>query len=222
MSADLKVMSSFNEFMNRAAYPCVGARIAHNKGRIELHSFQNIYDDSEDPLLLERLYDFIARYHRQKQMFFSFVAVFTDCEVGSEAGFERALWTRLQALHDKDCEKYAWDARVSNSPADPDFSFSLGGEGFFIVGLNPYSNRRSRKFRYPAMVFNLHSQFQRLKDENKFDSMKNKIRKNDTVFCGKLNTALADHGDESEARQYSGRAVAKEWQCPFTVRNNND
>ncbi|MDR6983568.1 FPC/CPF motif-containing protein YcgG [Rheinheimera pacifica] len=222
MSADINAVTSFNEFVGQAAYPCVGAKIAHNKGRIELHRFQNIYDDNEDRLLLAQLYDFIARYNRQKHIFFSFVCIFTDCEVGSDAGFERALWARLQALHDKDCQKHGWDARVSNNPADPNFSFSLGGEGFFIIGLNPYSKRRSRKFQYPAIVFNLHSQFQQLKDEEKFDSMKKRIRKNDTLFCGQMNATLADHGEASEARQYSGRTVGSKWQCPFSPRNNNE
>lgn len=222
MSADINVVTSFNEFLCKSAYPCVGAKIAHNKGRIELHSFQNIHDDKEDRLLLTRLYDFIERYNHQKHIFFSFVCIFTHCEVGSDAGFERALWARLQALHEKDSHTYAWDGRVSNNPADTNFSFSLGGEGFFIIGLNPYSNRRSRKFQYPAIVFNLHSQFQQLKDEDKFDSMKNQIRKNDAVFCGQLNATLADHGEASEARQYSGRAVGRNWQCPFSPRSENE
>lgn len=220
--ADANVIASFNAFLRQPAYPCVGAKIAHNKGRIELHSFNNIYDDSEDELLLARLYDFIKRYNQQKHMFFSFVCTFTNCEVGSDAGFERALWARLQALHNKDCQTHAWDTRVSSNPTDTNFSFSLGGEGFFIIGLNPYSSRLSRKFQYPAIVFNLHSQFQQLKDNNKFDSMKKQIRKNDMAFCGRFNATLADHGDASEARQYSGRDVGSKWQCPFSPRSDNE
>lgn len=222
MAAAADLTTCFNDFLSAKGYPCVGAKVAQNKKQIELHSFDNIQSDSEDNLILAQLYDFIARYNQQQRIFFSFVCVFTQCDVGSEIGFERALWARLQGLHNKDCRKHGWDPRVSNNPDSNDFSFSLGGQAFFIIGLNPFSNLKSRKFQYPAIVFNLHSQFQKLKDENKFQSMRAQIRKNDKVFCGHVNNTLADHGDESEARQYSGRVIGSNWQCPFSQRSNNE
>ena len=212
----------FDDFLSEDGYPCVGAKVARNKKQIELHCFQDIASDSEDVVLLIQLYEFIARYNQQQRMFFSFVCAFTNCDVVSERGFERALWARLQALHNKDSQTHGWDPRVSNNPEDNNFSFSLGGEAFFIIGLNPFSTLRSRKFQYPAIVFNLHSQFQQLKDENKFASMRAQIRKNDQVFCGQVNATLADHGDGSEARQYSGRATGSNWQCPFSKRSGNE
>lgn len=222
MANTAALAASFDEFLVQDGYPCVGAKVARNKRQIELHRFQDIHSDSEDEDLLSLLYDFIKRYNQQQRIFFSFVCAFTNCDVGSDRGFERALWARLQALHNIDSKVFAWDPRVSNDPDDDNFSFSLGGEAFFIIGLNPYSKLKSRKFRYPAIVFNLHSQFQQLKDQNKFESMRSQIRKNDKVFCGQVNTTLADHGDGSEARQYSGRAISNNWQCPFTQRSDND
>ena len=35
---------------------------------------------------------------------------------------------------------------------------------------------------------------------------------------GTINPNLADFGDASEARQYSGRAVEANWTCPFRPR----
>lgn len=222
MFADAELVTEFNDFLCQDGYPCVGAKVAHNKKQIELHQFTDISSSREDAILLDDLYAFIQRYNRQRRIFFSFVCVFTGCNVCSDTGFEQALWARLQALHQRDSEKYDWDNRVSSNPQSENFSFSLGGEAFFIIGLNPHSNRRSRQFRYPSIVFNLHSQFQALKNQNKFQSMRNQIRKNDAKFCGGRNSNLADHGEQSEACQYSGRAVGDKWQCPFKLRRRHD
>jgi hypothetical protein len=35
---------------------------------------------------------------------------------------------------------------------------------------------------------------------------------------GSLNPNLADFGEQSEARQYSGRATEADWVCPFHRR----
>ena len=37
-------------------------------------------------------------------------------------------------------------------------------------------------------------------------------------MAGSINPMLARHGDASEARQYSGRAVGGDWVCPFQGR----
>ncbi|WP_213994725.1 guanitoxin biosynthesis heme-dependent pre-guanitoxin N-hydroxylase GntA [Arsukibacterium sp.] len=212
----------FDEFITQKGYPCVGAKVARNKRRIELHKFRDISSSNDDDAILRCIYQFISKFRQQNDIFFSLVCVFTACDTHSDAGFERALWARLQALHNKDCKRFNWDTRVSEQPADANFSFSLGGEGFFIIGLNPYSQRKSRRFCYPAIVFNLHSQFEKLKEQHKFHSMRQQIRKNDAVFCGEPNPVLSDHGEASEARQYSGRAVAANWRCPFSARRNNE
>ncbi|WP_290617096.1 MULTISPECIES: guanitoxin biosynthesis heme-dependent pre-guanitoxin N-hydroxylase GntA [unclassified Arsukibacterium] len=215
-------LACFDEFITQHGYPCVGAKIARNKRRIELHKFRDISSEKDDEAILHCIYQFISQFKQQNDIFFSLVCVFPGSDTGSDAGFERALWARLQALHNKDSKRFNWDSRVSDIPAETHFSFSLGGEAFFIIGLNPYSQRKSRQFRYPAIVFNLHNQFEQLKEQNKFYSMRQQIRKNDAVFCGKPNPVLADHGEVSEARQYSGRAVGAEWRCPFSARRHNE
>jgi len=37
---------------------------------------------------------------------------------------------------------------------------------------------------------------------------------------GSLNPNLADFGERSEARQYSGREVEEHWRCPFHRANS--
>ena len=96
---------------------------------------------------------------------------------------------------------------MSDDPDDPLFSFSFGGRAFFVVGLHPHSSRMSRSFRWPALVFNPHSQFGRLRGEGRFERIQHAIREREIAVQGSLNPNLADFGERSEARQYSGRAV---------------
>ena len=65
------------------------------------------------------------------------------------------------------------------------------------------------------MVFNLHDQFETLRAEGKYEGMREKILVRDEALAGSRNPMLARHGDASEARQYSGRAVDEAWRCPF-------
>jgi uncharacterized protein len=45
--------------------------------------------------------------------------------------------------------------------------------------------------------------------------MREKIMVRDEVLAGDRDPMLARHGEASEARQYSGRAVDDAWRCPF-------
>ena len=135
----------------------------------------------------------------------------------SEPEFERLLWTRVQSLSDKDVWRgQHYDAKVSPDPSNPHFSLSFGGEAFFIVGLHPNASRPARRLQRPTMVFKLHEQFERLRAEGKYENMREKILVRDEALAGSRNPMLARHGDASEARQYSGRVVDQDWQCPFS------
>ena len=64
-------------------------------------------------------------------------------------------------------------------------------------------------------MFNLHDQFERLREEGRYERMRERIIERDIALAGDANPMLARHGETSEARQYSGRAVGEDWQCPF-------
>ena len=104
---------------------------------------------------------------------------------------------------------------VSADPEDPHFSLSFGGEAFFVVGLHPRASRAARRFPRPTLVFNLHDQFERLRVEGRYERMRERIIERDVALAGSANPMLARHGEASEARQYSGRLVDEDWQCPF-------
>lgn len=83
-----------------------------------------------------------------------------------------------------------------------------------MVGLHPSASRLAPM---PMLVFNLHEQFQRLRAGGGYDRMRETIRRRDRNFQGTNNPMVADHGEISEARQYSGRAVEVGWRAPFAA-----
>lgn len=87
--------------------------------------------------------------------------------------------------------------------------------------MHPKASRLARTSLYPTMVFNLHEQFTRLRTRGKFETMKQAIRTRETAFQGSINPMLASFGENSEARQYSGRAVPDNWVCPFHSHKND-
>ncbi|MCC2975647.1 YqcI/YcgG family protein [Sphingomonas sp. PL-96] len=197
-------------------FPCVGAKAALAKGTLEVLGCTRIDSAWDDVRIHDALLRFAEEYRRDKTMYRSFAVVFDGPETLSEAEFERALWQRVQSLSDKDVWRgQEYDARVSPDPENPHFSLSFGGEAFFVVGLHPHSSRPARRFDRPTMVFNLHDQFERLRAEGKYESMREKILVRDEALAGSRNPMLARHGAASEARQYSGREVDAAWRCPF-------
>ena len=162
-------------------------------------------------------------YARDPVLFQSFAVVFDGPDDLTETEFEQHLWNRVQSLTEKDVHAdQLHDARVSSDPGDPHFSLSFGGQGFFVVGLHPNASRRARRFERPTLVFNLHDQFERLREEGRYEKLRSTILARDDVYSGGLNPMLSRHGAASEARQYSGRAVDEAWACPFHRAAQND
>jgi FPC/CPF motif-containing protein YcgG len=207
----------FLDRVGRGDFPCVGAKSAAAHEGIEFFEAGDLRDGADDAALLAKLQDFAARAPVDA-LFVSFVAIFAVTPRLDEAGFEAALWQRLQALHLLDTREYAWDSGVSADPASPDFSMSFGGRAFYVVGLHPGAGRRARRFPFAALVFNLHSQFEALREDGRYEKMRESITERDIAYSGSRNPMLKAHGEASEARQYSGRMVGPDWRCPFSAQ----
>ena len=205
--------------IGRADFPCVGAKSALAHDGIETFEAGDLRDAAHDAALLAQLQDFAARTAADA-LFVSFVALFPRTPRLEEAAFEAALWQRLQALHELDARHFAWDESVSSDPRSPQFSMSLGGRAFYVIGVHPGASRRARRFACAALVFNLHSQFETLREDGRYDKMRAAIAERDLAYSGSSNPMLAGHGEASEARQYSGRQVGAQWRCPFSAQGN--
>ncbi|KQM98190.1 guanitoxin biosynthesis heme-dependent pre-guanitoxin N-hydroxylase GntA [Sphingomonas sp. Leaf25] len=197
-------------------FPCVGAKSAMAKGTLDVLVCSRIDSAWDDVRIHDALMRLAEAYRRDRAMYRSFAVIFEGPDDLSENAFERALWQRVQSLSDKDVWRgQEYDTRVSTDPDNPHFSLSFGGEAFFIVGLHPNASRPARRFERPTLVFNLHDQFERLRAEGKYETMREKILVRDEALAGSRNPMLERHGAASEARQYSGRVVDDRWACPF-------
>ena len=189
------------------------AQTVFTQDNYQIKNYGNFTQRGTATKLLRDLKQYIENYDEGSNEFLTFIAVFENEENLSEIDFEKRLWMQLQMLSYLD--DHAWDGSVSSNPDDKDFSFSVHGRAFYIVGMHPNSSREARQSPYPCMVFNLHSQFEKLRDMNVYRNLRNRIRRRDKKQNGSVNPMLADFGEASEARQYSGRMVGENWECPY-------
>ena len=200
-----------------ADFPCVGAKAAVARGTLSLLSCNRIDSAWDDLRIHDALLHFAEDYRADPALFRSLAVVFDEPVVMEEHDFEQMLWNRVQSLSDKDVWRgQAYDDRVSADPDSPHFSLSFGGEAFFVVGLHAQASRPARRFAKPTMIFNLHDQFTTLREQGRYETMREKIMMRDEAVAGSRNPMLTRHGEMSEARQYSGRSVDSVWRCPFS------
>lgn len=212
-----KIDSAYKEYILGKDHPCIMAKSLFKMNRYNLHVYNDMHDSVVLLHLLDDLRKYLADYDFESTSFESFLAVFPNSSYANEREFENALWKSLQHLHNLDDSP--WDPSVSDDPDNPHFSFSLCGRAFYMVGLHPASSRIARQAPYTTLVFNLHHQFEKLREMGTYDAVKNTIRKNDELLQGSINPVLRDHGTETETRQYSGRNVEADWKCPFHTNN---
>ncbi|MDQ3481793.1 MAG: YqcI/YcgG family protein [Pseudomonadota bacterium] len=198
------------------SFPCVGAKSAMACGTLRILVCRSLESAWDDVQIHSELLDWARAYREDSRGLRSLAVVFEGpCDL-TEERFEQLMWKRLQSLADKDeWRGQSYDRRVSPDPDDPHFALSFGGAAFFVVGLHPGASRPGRRVPRPTLVFNLHDQFERLREEGRYESMREKIVRRDVALAGSVNPMLARYGEASGARQYSGRAVDDHWRCPF-------
>jgi FPC/CPF motif-containing protein YcgG len=204
--------ATFRDSVMQQEFPCLGARAAFNAGSYALHVYDLLGSNRSTSELGNDLSQF-TRSELRNHEYATFVAVFRGPETENEPQFEALLWQQLGMLNRADAEP--WDPSVRSDPADPMFSFSFAGQALYVIGMHPQSSRLARRFPWPALVFNPHVQFDRLRADGKWKRMQETIRQRDEALQGSINPMLSDFGESSEARQYSGRAVEEDWRPPF-------
>ena len=209
------IVAAIEEMVAHPEYPCLGARSVFRRDAATLVVLDDLADTTEGGTL-DTLGAALAHYAHEVDAdgdLVSFVACFRGPVPQQESDFESLLWGALQHLHDND--DTPWAGGVASDPDNPHFAFSVAGTAFFVVGLHPNSSRVARRAPLPTLVFNLHEQFERMRGDGRYVRMRDTIRRRDTDLQGSLNPMVSDHGDSSEARQYAGRAVPRDWSAPF-------
>lgn len=214
----LFVHESFRSLALNAHFPCVAGRAAVRRNAYRFGLYHTMGEPASAQALARDLTRFNSDPALANEPLTVFAASFVAPMPSDEQRFEALLWRTLQHLSDAD--NTAWAANRRADPSDPRFSFSFGGAGFFVVGLHAASSRFARRFAWPTLVFNPHHQFDRLRVDGRYDRFRDVIRKRDASLQGTSNPMLADFGNESEARQYSGRSVDEQWRCPFHARTS--
>ena len=210
-----RIARELNDWVASPEFPCVGAKAALRRHQLDVLVVSDIRSGASDALITARLQDFAIRHDSDVKMFVSQAVIFQNDPDLSEEEFETYLWQRLASFHAIDRRDFHWDPNVDSDPESPHFSLSIGGKGFFVVGLHPNASRVARRFKYPTLVFNLHAQFEKLRAEGRFDMIRNKTIERDIALHGWANPMLKRHGEGSVAAQFSGRRVDKNWKCPF-------
>ncbi|MDR5589218.1 guanitoxin biosynthesis heme-dependent pre-guanitoxin N-hydroxylase GntA [Christiangramia sp. SM2212] len=217
ISQDIKIKKEYEKFILKNDHPCMMAKTVFSMDKVELKTYQELGSLETAKRLFKDLENYIEKYNFESNDFKTFMAVFPESPEYSEISFEKLLWKQLQYLHNLDDKR--WDPEVSTNSIDENFSFSIGGKAFYIVGLHPNSSRLARQSPYPTLTFNLHWQFEKLREMGSYEAVRDRIRDRDIKLQGNINPMLEDFGNSSEAKQYSGRKVEKEWKCPFHHNN---
>ena len=211
-----RLAKEFEAHVREASFPCVGAKSALATGMLEIVVAFDMRSAWDDLRIHDRLLSWAETYCDEPEGLRSLAVIFSQPSRLDEQEFERLLWDRLQSFADKDnWLGQSYDPAVSPDPGDPHFSLSFGGQAYFVVGLHPAASRPARRFSHPVMVFNLHDQFEKLRKDGRYERMREAILERDRRLAGNTNPMLARHGESSEARQYSGRMVSADWECPF-------
>lgn len=220
-SIDVELIDAHHQLRQQIVdqfYPCTGAVSAFSQYCYRFGLYPDLGSDHAIRAVCHDLYCFNQEFRSVNDNFITFVAMFRGPAIQSERHFEGLLWNHLQGMHALDSEFFIWDKNVESDPASDHFSYSIGGRAMFVIGMHPKASRLARSFPYPTLVFNLHEQFEDLRARGKLDAMKHTIQAREMALQGSVNPMLSNFGENSEARQYSGRVVSDKWVCPFQSR----
>lgn len=195
-------------------FPCVMAKAVEKLGGINITTSSDILNPSEISRIHGKFVEFNENFRKHGKLS-SFILACRDESYASFSKFEEDFWSFLKNLRTFDLALFPHDPRVSNDPTHHEFSYSIGSEAFFILLLHPQSPRRSRQFKFPAIVFNPHIQFERLREKGIFKKIQNIIRTKDKLLQGSINPMLSDFGEKSEVFQYTGRIYAPDETVPL-------
>jgi FPC/CPF motif-containing protein YcgG len=204
----------FRKFIFGHAFPCIGGQASLHESTYRLGYYPPLVAPETTAALAYDFFTFIQEQPRHNSDLFTFIAVFSGPPIRNEQHFEALLWEQLRALHALDKEHFAWAPGFSSDPQSRRFAFSFAGRPFFLAGLSPANQRRARRFRRPALVFNPHDTFEKLRREGAFQPMADVIRDREARIEGKRYQSLASFGQHTDASQYAGRVVGKSWKCP--------
>jgi FPC/CPF motif-containing protein YcgG len=208
------IKNELSAHIRQSSFPCVMAKAVERSGRISLFEAERLCDPETVIKFHEEIGKFLDHFRSDNKLS-SFVLSCDPADYSDFKKFENDFWIFLKLLRAFDQKLYPHDPRVSADPRDPEFSFSIRSEAFFLLLLHPDSPRWARRFPRPAIVFNAHIQFERLRAQGVFAKVRSLIRFRDEELQGTINPMLSDYGERSEVYQYVGRNYAPDEEVPL-------
>ena len=215
MKPDEFIINEYSAFLDEKGFPCIAAKAALARNHVQSFVAIHMACPAHDEEILKFLYNFVDSYRTSEKSFHSAAVIFREPLNIDEGTFDSLFWQRLKALSSLDKERYKHDPRVDSDPRSSRYSFSLKEEAIFVLGLHPESKTRSRRFKYPTLIFNPHAEFEKLRNTNRYSKMKQVVRRRDVAYSGSINPTLADFGEVSEVYQYTGVQYNEDWTCPL-------
>ena len=211
---DQDVLDEIARMVTQRNFPCVAAVQSFHRKEYLVGQYGGFGEGLSWRGLRADLENFLAQQKSTNSIYLTFWAVYPDAPDYGIDEFEQRLWRELSSLTSQELKSSDWQSTQSD-PAQPSFSFELFGEAFFVVGLFANSPRLARRFKYPALVFNVFRQFAQLQRDGTYQAMVDTNRRRDSIFQGDANPMVVAHGEKWESIQFSGRQNSSEWQCPF-------
>ena len=200
-------------FINSVSFPCVMAKAVAKTGNLQVFDLSSFEEKESVRSVLKEIYQFIDVFRQNQKTLSSFALIIKQPYLFPD--FEKLFWNFLGGLDHEDKKHYAHDPRVSSDPANDRYSFSLKSEAFFLLALHPESPRRARRFKYSAIIFNPHVQFENLRKNKIYKKVRDTIRLKDKVLQGFVNPMLNDFGEKSEVFQYLGKMYTPQDSVPL-------
>jgi FPC/CPF motif-containing protein YcgG len=186
-------------------FACVAGRTVARTNRYAFCAYQNMtsVDVAEglcyDLQKFKQEFDFNNIPNAKGIPFMSFVAAFKEPEITSQLQGVESLYTLLKNIHYQDKRKnVSWNQKVSSDIHSEEFSFSAGGDSFFVPMLYKYSASPARRTDITMLVFNAHDIFEKLRQQGGFEKLKTIIRSRQEW----IHPYLGDYGEVNEFRQY--------------------
>ena len=201
----LDAQAYFKDLAGAKDFPCLAGRSVARTDQYAFCAYPSMTDQKFASGIMHDMIRFqgefgipdqpVANGHR----FRSFVAAFQEPTPQSPEDGAEKLYTLLGNLHDENKQHYAWSEGFSNDPQSPNFGYSAGDSAFFLAFFHPKAYDVSRKSEITFVVFNSHAMLDSLKEEGKFDRLRDAIR----ARQDEVHPYLGNHGDVLEFRQYA-------------------
>lgn len=203
-------------FIQDSSFPCFMAKSVAKIGLMHTHTIE-AFGLNEIKKTQSKLYQFINEYRKRPDRLSSFALIIKNTQYNDFNLFEKYFWHFLEKLHHLDKRNYLPDQNVSSQVEEDNFSYSIKSEAFFILALHPQSPRWARRFKYPAIIFNPHAQFEALKVRGLFNKIRDAIRIKDKLLQGFFNPMLSNFGERTEVFQYLGKTYGENENVPLNI-----